>query len=310
MRNPELAARVGPSMLLLLACSLTPEVTPPPEPVAPPPVASTPVAPQPAEPLGEPEPAEGWVSLAEGLELAVFEAPTPSILGDSRIRIVRVDPSLLTVSLEGRWLKPGDDRTRTARQWAEEGDFLAVINAGMFQTDYTTSTHLMVRDEAVNNPDASRDNNILALGPRAAGLPAARIIDRTCEDFPALRMQYATLVQGIRMLSCTGSNVWSDQPRQWSHAVIGMDTAGRLLLIHARSPWRTHDFVEVLQALPLSLVRLQYAEGGPEAQLFVRAGGREVELIGSYETGFYERDDNDRAWPVPNVIVVGVPEGP
>lgn len=293
-------------MLLLLACSLTPEAPPPAEPV----VAPSPVASAPAVPLGEPEPGEGWVSLTAGLELAVFESPRPSILGDSRIRIVRVDPSLLTISLEGRWLQPEDDRTRTARQWAEEGDFLVVINAGMFQTDYTTSTHLMVRDGSVNNPDASRDNNILALNPSAPGLPAARIIDRTCEDFPALRAQYATLVQGIRMLSCTGSNVWSDQPRQWSHAVIGMDAEGRLLLIHARSPWRTHDFVAMLQALPLSLVRLQYAEGGPEAQLFVRAGGREVELIGSYETGFYERDDNDRAWPVPNVIAVRVPEGP
>ncbi|MFT5685303.1 MAG: hypothetical protein ACI8RZ_006253 [Myxococcota bacterium] len=282
-------------MLLLLACSLTPEAAPPevqPEPV-----------PAPVIPLGEPKPTEGWVVLTDGMELAVFEAPTPSSLGDSRIRILRVDPAVLTVSLEGRWLRK-DDRSLTARQWAEEGDFLAVINAGMFQTDHTTSTHLMVRDGLVNNPDASQDNNILALSPRDPSLPAARIIDRTCEDFPALRQQYQTLVQGIRMLSCTGSNVWSDQPRQWSHALIGQDTDGRLLFIHARSPWRTHDFVAMLQVLPLSLARLQYAEGGPEAQLFVRAGGREVELIGSYETDFYERDDNHRAWLVPNVIAV------
>ena len=30
----------------------------------------------------------------------------------------------------------------------------------------------------------------------------------------------------------------------------------------------------------------------------------ELELIGSYETGFLENDDNARAWPVPNVIGV------
>jgi hypothetical protein len=68
--------------------------------------------------------------------------------------------------------------------------------------------------------------------------------------------------------------------------------------------YSTHDFIEVLRALPLDLERLQYAEGGPEAQLYVAAGGRELELFGSIETGFFDDDGNQQAWPVPNVIGV------
>jgi hypothetical protein len=45
-------------------------------------------------------------------------------------------------------------------------------------------------------------------------------------------------------------------------------------------------------------------EGGPEATLYVNAGGTELERFGSYETGFNENDDNDRAWALPNVIGV------
>jgi hypothetical protein len=45
-----------------------------------------------------------------------------------------------------------------------------------------------------------------------------------------------------------------------------------------------------------------YVEGGPEAQLYVRGGGREVELVGSRGTSLFDSGDNQRAWPVPNVI--------
>ena len=59
-----------------------------------------------------------------------------------------------------------------------------------------------------------------------------------------------------------------------------------------------------LCAASMGLRRLHRTEGGPEAQLYVKAGGREVELVGSYETGFFEEDTNKQAWRVPNVIGV------
>jgi hypothetical protein len=130
------------------------------------------------------------------------------------------------------------------------------------------------------------------------------MIDRECDDLALWKPRYRTLVQSIRMVSCKGENTWSPQDRKWSTAAIGLDRQGRVLFLHSRSPWSTHDFIDAVKKLPLALSQAMYAEGGPEAQLYVHHGDREVELVGSYETGFHESDDNPAAWPVPNVIGV------
>ena len=43
-------------------------------------------------------------------------------------------------------------------------------------------------------------------------------------------------------------------------------------------------------------------EGGPEAQLYIKAGGHEFEFIGSFESNFNNNNDNNFAWPIPNVV--------
>jgi len=242
-----------------------------------------------------------WRSLRPGLEVAEFEAAEPSDIGDSRIRVVRVDPAHLQLVLASAVL--GDGTSRTARGWSQREGFLVATNPGMFRPD-GRSTGLMQIGAALVNPELSGDKAVLAFDPVDASLPPVRIIDRECDDLARLRPRYRQMVQSIRMLSCTGQNVWSAQERQWSHSVIGIDRQGRVLLIHARSPWSTHTFVELLRSLPIDLDRLQYGEGGPEAQLYLAAGDFQAEWWGSYETGFNENDDNDRAWPIPNVLGV------
>lgn len=123
---------------------------------------------------------------------------------------------------------------------------------------------------------------------------ATAMISRRCG-------RYGTLVQSIRMVSCKGANVWRPQPRRFSTAAIGLDAAGRVAFLHVRSPFSTHDLIETLGALPLGISRMMYAEGGPEAQLYVRSGVREHERVGGYEAPS-GGGDNRVAWPVPNVI--------
>ncbi len=248
------------------------------------------------------KPAETWRELQPGLELGVFDSPTPSDRGDSRIRVVRVDPERFDLTLV--MASAGDGTARTAKQWADEHGLLVAINASMYQQDHRTSVSLMKGGGHTNNGHLSKDQDVLAFDRKDDGVARVSIIDRGCDDYDALSTRYNSLVQSIRMLSCDGRNVWSQQDRRWSHAVIGIDGAGRPLLIHARSPWSTHDFIEILRQLPLDLQRLQYSEGGPEAQLFVRAGDLTLEEVGSFETGFFESDANLGAWPVPNVVGV------
>ena len=251
-------------------------------------------------------PASPWQVLEPGLELGSFVSPRRSTVGDSVIHVLRVDPGRYDLVLK---MAGAEDPvvTRTARQWSERDDLLAAINSSMYQQDHETSTELMRSSEHVNNPRLTSGNTVLAFEPADEvpdDLPRVRIIDRQCEDFETLKPHYRSLVQSIRMVSCERANVWKQSERIWSHAVIGIDGAGRPLLIHSRSPWTTHDFVDILLELPIDLRQLQYAEGGPEAQLFVDAGGIELERFGSFETGFFESDDNAIAWPVPNVIGV------
>jgi Phosphodiester glycosidase len=241
-----------------------------------------------------------WQQLAEGLELGTFAAPRPSPVGDRKITILRVDPAywqfgLLTADQHG-------ERARTARQWATEFGQTAVVNAGMFQQDGLTNVGYMKCDTRINNSRFNDDNTLIAMEPSDTKLPKVQIIDRECQNWKQLVTQYKYVTQGIRMVDCYRKNRWSEQPRMWSMVVMGMDKAGRALLIYCRSPYTVHTFVDMLLGLEIDLKNAMYLEGGPEASLYLKTPDCEFEGYGSYETGFFESDKNDRAWPIPNVI--------
>jgi hypothetical protein len=243
-----------------------------------------------------------WQSPVPGLDVAELVLPRPSPVGDSKLVVARFDPALFEVRLLSSKLL-GLDQNPTAREWVEAHGLVAAVNASMYRDDHRTSVAYMRDGDRVNNGRWSKDNAVLAAGPREAGLAPIRILDRTCEDVPALAARYRIVVQNIRMLDCAGRNTWAKQNRRWSTACVGTDGTGRVLLIHCRSPYPTHDLVEMLRSLPLDLKRLMYVEGGPEASLYVKVAGRVVvSRVGSYETGFLEHDENREFWPIPNVI--------
>ncbi len=83
-----------------------------------------------------------------------------------------------------------------------------------------------------------------------------------------------------------------------------------MLFIFTRSPYSMDDLCRELLALDIGLVAAQHLEGGPEAQLYVRLGSVEREWFGSFETSFRENDENEQAWPVPNVIGIRARQAP
>jgi len=259
-------------------------------------------------PAGRPveaAPAAGspWISLEPGLELGEFPAPQRSSAGDSIVRVLRIDPERFELRLLNA-SAPGEGELRTARGWSERHGLVAAINASMYQTDYRRSVSLMRTRDHVNNGHLSRDKAVLAFDRRDGDFPKVQIIDRECQDFEAVSRHYGTLVQSIRMLSCDGKNVWTQQPRSFSTAAIGVDRRGSVLFMHVRSPYSTHDLIEILRELPLDLRRAMYVEGGPEAQLYVAAGGHQQEFLGGFEGGSLESDARKVALPIPNVVGV------
>ena len=247
--------------------------------------------------------ASPWHTLEPGLELATFVAPTPAAVGDSRIRVLRIDPRRFELRLFNA-SAPEQGQRLTAREWSQRNGLVAAINASMYQTDYRTSVSLMTTKDHTNNARLSRDKAVLAFERRDADVPPVQIIDLDAQDLEALRPRYGTLVQSIRMVSSAGSNVWSRQQNRWSTSAIAIDRHGRVLFIHVRSPYSTHDLINMLLALPLDLRNAMYTEGGPEAQLYVRSGEDEFEFVGAHDNGLFPGDVNPGAWPVPNVIGV------
>jgi len=248
-----------------------------------------------------------WEKLATGLELGVFLAPQLSDAGDSLIRVLRIDPQYFELKLLNASATESGSLW-SAKEWCRRNGLVAAINASMFQADYKTSVSLMRTQNHVNNRRLSKDMTILAFDRKSPEVSLVKIIDRQCDDFESWKQRYGTLVQSIRMISCTGRNVWSRQPQKWSNAAIGMDGQGRILFIHVRSPYSTHDLINMLKMLPIDIDQAMYVEGGPQAQLYIRSGDQEFEFVGGYSTKSNDTIENPFSWSIPNVVGIAPKE--
>lgn len=234
-----------------------------------------------------------WRTLNPGLEHG--QTQIASSIGDRQLHIVRIDSThnrfvLLTAAAT-------NTNPSTARRWATSNNLLAATNAGMFRANRLPVGFAKTEGRVIQ-PTLTSDRSIFAFSDTSAHL-----LDTQCDTFDP--GAHANAIQSIRMISCDGRNVWSQQPRIWSTACMAEDTSGRILFLHARSPLSVHDFIRAISAMPLNIARAMYLEGGPEATLYVRGpGAAEIERFGSYETDFNENDDNATAWPLPNIIGV------
>jgi hypothetical protein len=242
-----------------------------------------------------------WRNLEKGLDIGIFPAPKKSTVGDSLIRILRAD----IASFELRLLNASSEnqgKRLSVKNWVKKNGLVAAINASMYQKNMMSSVSYMKNGQHTNNTWVSKDKTFLAFNPIKKNSISVRIIDRDCDDFQSLRKQYDTLVQSIRMISCHRENMWEQQKNIWSIAAIGMDHQGRILFIHVRSPYSSHDLIDMLLELPIGLKQTMYVEGGADAQLYINTGKEEHEFIGSYSTGSREHNKNTFSHPIPNVL--------
>ncbi|MBC8286234.1 MAG: phosphodiester glycosidase family protein [Nitrospinae bacterium] len=242
-----------------------------------------------------------WRNLEKGLDLGIFQAPKKSALGDSLIRILRADTDYFGLRLLNASSQDQGKR-QSVKNWADRNDLVAAINASMYQKDMMSSVSYMKTRQHTNSNWVSKDKTILAFDPADKSLPPVRMIDRDCEDFDKLRKLYGTLIQSIRMVSCHGENMWAPHKRMWSTAAVGLDNRDRVLFIHVRSPYTSHDLINMLLELPLDLKQAMYVEGGADAQLYINTGKEKHEFIGSYSSGSREHDENTFSHSVPNVL--------
>ncbi|MDD2605584.1 MAG: phosphodiester glycosidase family protein [Desulfobacteraceae bacterium] len=246
-----------------------------------------------------------WKSLAPGLELGRFGHRTGAGTAEVQIVVVRIDPDRWDLRLGLASETDGVDGL-SAREWARHLGFAAVINAGMFATDYLTHIGYLQHREHVNNPRLSRYQSLAAFCPKSPEIVPFRIFDMDAPDFSLdeVKHRYGCMVQNLRLIKRPGENRWEAQPKTWIEAALGEDRQGRALMIFSRTPQSMHALNEALLALPLQIVCAQHLEGGPEAQLFVSVGDFSLEIIGGYENRSGTGTILGAAWPLPNVIGV------
>lgn len=239
-----------------------------------------------------------WKELAPGVELRRIETRQPGVDGESGIDVVRVDAKLWQLELVGQ-SKTGESTGRTAREWAKRHDLALAINAGMFFEDYTTHVGYLESKGQLISPRINSYQSVAAFDPRdPASRPAFRIFDL---DVPGvtvetIRADYGSLAQNLRLIKRPGANRWSPQDKRWSEAALGEDDAGRILFIFSRTPFSMHDLVGELLAAGIGIVAAQHLEGGRLAQLYLKLGDVELELLGG--------SGSASAWPIPNVLGV------
>ena len=171
-----------------------------------------------------------WQKLAAGAELGRFTAQKPSIIGNSEIIILRLDPVHWELVSMNR-SQTQETENLTARQWAEKYNFSAVINSGMFAKDYSTHVGYLQADGHINSARTTQYQSVAAFGPKQKDLPAFKIydLDDPNTSMAVLQQQYASVVQNLRLIKRPRENRWRHKKRMWSEAALGEDKQGRIL---------------------------------------------------------------------------------
>jgi hypothetical protein len=238
-----------------------------------------------------------WKIIQPGVEFAEIRAH-PS----GPLYAVRVDPRRAKV--EAALASEAHAAPQTAGDWCRTSRFAVAINLGMFQSDHRSNVGYLRHGSHTNNPRWNDYRSVLAINPTDPSLPAVLWLDLDPKKPRADLARYGIVVQNLRLIAGDRKNVWSQSDKRWSEAALAIDSRGRLLFLLSRAPHTVRDFNDMLLALPLDITRAMHLEGGPEASLSIHAPGLDLDLCGSFETGFWPDDSNRKQWPIPNVLGV------
>jgi hypothetical protein len=243
-----------------------------------------------------------WRKLYDGMEYCEADAPFKSILNNSKISILKINPEkfefqLLTASEH--------DSTQTAVEWADNFGMNVIINAGMYDlTKKLINKGYMQNYKHLNNPDFNPSYGaVIAFNPNEKKIPNFKIIDVNCDRWDSIKPYYNSYSQGMRMLDCNGNPLtWNKKNQSCSMLLASCDEEGNLYYVFSRSPYTHNEMIRFLLSMPFKMVNAIYLEGGPETSLYIDIGNTQIKKIGSYISNSYPNDDNDHFWKLPNVI--------
>jgi hypothetical protein len=248
-----------------------------------------------------------WTLLAKGVEYIEMPAPDSSILGDSKLSILRLSPEFLEFKMYNA--TQHKKMRLTAPQWADSFDLQIVMNAGMYDlANGLIHRGYMKNVSHFNNREFNPSyNSMIAFDPKDTTLARFEIADLKCTDWNSLSKKYNCFAQGMRMIDCNGNALsWNKKKQSCSMLVAAKDADGKILFIFSRSPYTHNQMISFMKSLPFGLHNAIYLEGGPETSLYIDIGDHCIEKIGSYVSDTYAHDRNPDFWRLPNIIGVKV----
>ncbi len=241
-------------------------------------------------------------SIGKGIELCETDAPLKSVVNDSKLTILRIEPSMFEFELKA-FTENG--QKRTVKEWADTFDFDIVLNAGMYElSDGKTSRGFLKNFDHYNNPTLRENyNSMIAFNPLDSLDTPFKVLDLECENWHEIKDDYHTFAQGLRMIDCNQGLIgWNKRKQSCSMLVTAMDPSHRVYFIFTRSPYTHNEMIQFMSSMPFELYNAIYMEGGPETSLYVKTDQLTIEKIGSYVSDTYEKDTNNAFWKLPNVI--------
>jgi hypothetical protein len=237
--------------------------------------------------------------------LVYLKFPVVGVSGYEKesIEILKINPTFYTFEV-GCASKEGIE-SKPLNQWMKDKKWIASLNAGMFKLEgnFKQCTGYMKVGNHLNNPSTTPNyKGYFACQATLPSLAGATLVDASVESIDSLKRNYNNVIQGIRMLDPQGKNIWQYQEKRWSMVLLGKDASGNILFIFTRAPYRVYDFVNELKKLPIQLIRLMYLEGGPKASFGIQHPQVQRMVMGSFEIGFNENNNNQNFWALPNVI--------
>lgn len=247
-----------------------------------------------------------WFNLADGLDYIEMDAPRKSILNDSKISILKVNPN--KVDFQMLSASQNDSMPLTADCWAETYDLNVVINAGMYDLRRKLSSKGFLQNgDYCNNPALYPGYNMMiAFNPTDTLKNNFKVLDLKCDDWHNVKKDFQCYAQGLRMIDCNGFPMNWKKPQSCSMLVVCSDDLGNIFYIFTRSPYTHNQMIHFMGSFPFRLSNAIYMEGGPQTSLFIKVGDRTIAKVGSYVSQTFPNDDNMEFWPLPNVIGVKV----
>lgn len=244
-----------------------------------------------------------WRTLQPGIEYTTLPIKASSDSREGLMHAVRINPKLariIPVLASQR-----DGKRRTAAEWCVQADLAVAINAGMFSTDGISNVGYLRAGDHENSSTWNQYRSVLCLYPHKKNRAIVRWLDLDpATKVPPQAREYSVVLQNLRLIKAPGKNVWANGNRRWSEAAVSLDGEGRLLFLFTRTPFTMPEFNRAVLRMPLGIRQAMHVEGGPEASLSIHCGGIDLDLCGSFETGFREDDSNLPQWAIPNVLGV------